>query len=224
MPFARYLPIGGSAVIGMFRNDFGDANALVRREVFDAVGGFTEDYGVGHEDWEFFARAVLKGYRLQVVPEALFWYRMADDSMVNITPKYENLMRPLRPYLETVPMAIRDLIPFSHGLFYCTFIYLNQKTDHSAGGHGSEIETWQALVDDYWNSTSWQLLKPLRSVKLRFRGLPAESRPKIFSAQEAIQAINMIRNSTSWELMGPMRVVSHFLRRMMGGLTSRARP
>lgn len=215
MPYTRYLPIGGSAVIGMFRNDFGDANALVRREVFHAVGGFTEDYGVGHEDWEFFARAVLKGYRLQVVPEALFWYRMADDSMVNITPKHENLMRPLRPYLETVPMVMRDLIHFSHSLFYCAFIYPNQNTEHSVGGHGSEIETWQALVDDYWNSTSWQLLRPLRSAKLRFRGLPVESRPQIVNAQEAAQVINMIRNSTSWELMGPMRVVSTAFRKIM---------
>ena len=41
------------------------------------VGGFTEDAGVGHEDWELWARAILKGYTLQVVPEALYWYRTA---------------------------------------------------------------------------------------------------------------------------------------------------
>lgn len=221
LPGARSLPIGGSVVVGLFRNGFGDANALVRREVFHAVGGFTEDYGVGHEDWEFFARAVLKGYRLQVVPETLFWYRMADDSMVNTTPKYENLMRPLRPYLETVPAVMRDLIHFTHGLFFRSFAYPNQKIEHSVGGYDEEIETWQALVDEYWNSTSWRLLKPFRSAILYFRGLPAENRPKISDAQEAIQIINMIRNSTSWELMGPIRVMSHAIRGIIGSLTSR---
>ena len=215
IPSARSLPIGGAAAVGMFKNCFGDANALIRRRVFETLGGFTEDYGVGHEDWEFFANAALKGYRFYVVPEPLFWYRMADDSMVNITPRYENHMRPLRPYLETVPVVMRDLINFSYGLFFRAFAYPNQNMEQPAVGYGGEIETWQALVDDYWNSTSWQLLRPLRSAKLRFRGLPAESRPQIFSAQEAIQIINMIRNSTSWELMGPMRVLSTALRKMM---------
>ncbi|HRW64221.1 MAG TPA: glycosyltransferase [Candidatus Competibacter sp.] len=218
VPGARSLPIGGASAVGMFRNCFGDANALIRRNVFEALGGFTEDYGVGHEDWEFFARAVLKGYRLQVVPEPLFWYRMAEDSMVNTTPRYENHIRPLRPYLETVPVVMRDLIHFAYGLFFHAFAYPNQQVERPAGGHGGDIETWQALVDEYWDSTSWRLLRPLRSAILRSRGLPAESRPRISSAQEALQVITMIRDSTSWELMGPMRVLSHAVRGMTGRL------
>ena len=31
---------------------------------------------MGHEDWELWARAVLQGYKLQVVPEAPCWYRV----------------------------------------------------------------------------------------------------------------------------------------------------
>ena len=215
IPGARSLPIGGAAAVGMFKNCFGDANALIRRSVFETLGGFTEDYGVGHEDWEFFARAALKGYRFYVVPEPLFWYRMTDDSMVNITPRYENHMRPLRPYLETVPVVMRDLIHFSYGLFFRAFSYSNKNMEQSVISHGGEIETWQALVDEYWNSTSWRLLRPLRSTILRSQGLPAENKPRITSAREAIQVISMIRDSTSWELMGPMRVVSTALRRIM---------
>lgn len=222
VPGARSLPIGGAATVGMFKNCFGDANALIRRDAFETLGGFTEDYGVGHEDWEFFARAVLKGYRLTVIPEALFWYRMADDSMVNTTPRYENHMRPLRPYLETVPVVIRDLIHFSYGLFFHAFAYPNQNTEQPMRGHGGEIETWQALVDEYWDSTSWRLLRPLRSAILHSRGLPTETRPQISSAREAMQIITMIRESTSWELMGPMRVLSHALRRMAKKITGKA--
>jgi glycosyltransferase involved in cell wall biosynthesis len=49
----HWVPLGPNISSGLFRNVFGDANALVRRDVFEELGGFTEDYGVGHEDWEF---------------------------------------------------------------------------------------------------------------------------------------------------------------------------
>ena len=37
----------------------------------------------GHEDWELWARAVLNGYALQVVPEALYWYRLGGGGMLS---------------------------------------------------------------------------------------------------------------------------------------------
>ena len=33
--------------MGIFKNCFGDASALVQRSAFDALRGFTEDAGVG---------------------------------------------------------------------------------------------------------------------------------------------------------------------------------
>ena len=36
------------------------------RAAFEELGGFTQDVGVGHEDWELWALAVLRGYVLQV--------------------------------------------------------------------------------------------------------------------------------------------------------------
>jgi len=75
-PEFRRLFLGGPWSAGIFHNCFGDANALVRREVFLDISGFTEDYGVTHEDWELFARAATTGARLEVVPEVLFRYRL----------------------------------------------------------------------------------------------------------------------------------------------------
>ncbi|MDW8284411.1 MAG: glycosyltransferase [Myxococcales bacterium] len=115
-PLARWLPLGGCAAVGLFRNCFGDANALVRREVFEALGGFTEDYGVGHEDWEFFARAVLRGYRLQVVPEPLYHYRVTSSSMLRTTEPQRNHLRSLRPYLEAVPPELRQALLLTQGM------------------------------------------------------------------------------------------------------------
>jgi glycosyltransferase involved in cell wall biosynthesis len=94
-----WLPLGGFASPGLFNNVFGDANALIRKDTFDTLGGFTEDYGVGHEDWEFFAKAVLNGYKLYLVPEPLFFYRVQQNSMFRTGQTEKNHFRSLRPYL-----------------------------------------------------------------------------------------------------------------------------
>lgn len=107
-------PFLGAAVSpGVTRNSFGDANAFVRRTVFGRVGGFTEDVGVGCEDWEFFARATLAGCRLMVVPEPLVRYRHG-QGMLNSTSQHANRMRALRPYFAHVPPPLRGLLHLAH--------------------------------------------------------------------------------------------------------------
>lgn len=124
----RWLPLGAAAAVGLFKNCYGDANALIRRDVFKALGGFTEDRGVGHEDWELWARAVLRGFNLQVVPEALYWYRLAGGGMLSESIgssqsaqalRYANNARNLRPYLERLsgwPEA-QDVVRLAQGMF-----------------------------------------------------------------------------------------------------------
>ena len=116
-PAARWLFLGDAAAAGALRNWFGDTNSLVRREVFLAVGGYHEEWGVGHEDWEFLAKAVLKGYRLEVVPEPLAWYRLneAERTVNRKTPMHANHMANIRPYLDAVPPALRQLVLFAQG-------------------------------------------------------------------------------------------------------------
>ncbi len=112
----RWLHLGPALSVGVFKNCFGDANAFIRRKTFEAVGGFTEEYGITHEDWEFFAKAALAGARLEVLPEALFWYRASVGSMVHSTNTYANTMRSLRPYLQAVPQSLRPLLHLGLGL------------------------------------------------------------------------------------------------------------
>lgn len=102
--------LGGAAAPGLLRNVFGDANALIRRDVFARVGPFTEDFGVSAEDWEFFARAVLSGVRLEVVPEALMRYRQSPTGFWQSTSAHTNRMRAIRPYFELVPSHLRPLV------------------------------------------------------------------------------------------------------------------
>jgi glycosyltransferase involved in cell wall biosynthesis len=62
-------------------NNMVNGAALVRREVFHAVGGFEESMRDGCEDWDFWLRVVEKGYRGAIIPEFLFEYRRRADSM-----------------------------------------------------------------------------------------------------------------------------------------------
>jgi O-antigen biosynthesis protein len=89
----RFLPIGGCAEIGMLENCFGDATALVSRAAFNAIGGFHEEFGKAVEDWEFFAKATLKGLKMDVLPKPNFWYRVRADSMLMKSNILENARR-----------------------------------------------------------------------------------------------------------------------------------
>ena len=55
--------------------------ALVRREAFEAVGGYDESMREGCEDWDFWLRLVERGFRGAIVPEVMFHYRRSPSSM-----------------------------------------------------------------------------------------------------------------------------------------------
>lgn len=59
-----YLFLGGGADVGAFKNCFGDANCCVRKTSFEAIGGYSTDYGIGYEDWEFYANATLRNFKV----------------------------------------------------------------------------------------------------------------------------------------------------------------
>ena len=75
----RYLPLGASAELGLFTNSFGDANFIIKRSVFDALGGFTVQKThyryIAGEDHALLAQLCLSGYTFDVIPEFLFFYR-----------------------------------------------------------------------------------------------------------------------------------------------------
>ena len=109
----QWVPMGAAIESGFFWNAFGDANALVKREVFETLGGFVELHGTTCEDWEFFARAVFSGFDLQVVPLPLFWYRLHPHSMMHVTDAAANRALAIRPYLERSPRSLRNILLLS---------------------------------------------------------------------------------------------------------------
>ena len=112
-PVYRWLHLGDSLSVGTFYNCLGDTNAIVRRDSFFTLGGFTEDFGHNHEDKELFTRAVLRGFRLEVIPEALYWYRENPQGINHGSNPYLNNMRGLRPYREVLPPSMEHLLNFA---------------------------------------------------------------------------------------------------------------
>ena len=116
----RFTPMGSDVALGLLNNCFGDANALWSRGAFEQLGGFTEDWGITHEDWELFCRASLAGMTLVCVPEALFWYRI-DAAGMSRGPRKQllevaNRRRHLRPYLEKLPYAQAKIAQLAQAL------------------------------------------------------------------------------------------------------------
>jgi glycosyltransferase involved in cell wall biosynthesis len=112
-----YIPQGDNIVVGIFSNCFGDTNALVKRKVFLKIGGFSEDYGIGHEDWEFFGKAILQGFKLEIVPVPLYFYRKFGESISTETNYVSNMNRVVRPYLAHIPKNLSNLLYLSQGIY-----------------------------------------------------------------------------------------------------------
>eukprot|EP01111_Echinosteliopsis_oligospora_P011156 TRINITY_DN3610_c0_g1_i1.p1 TRINITY_DN3610_c0_g1~~TRINITY_DN3610_c0_g1_i1.p1 ORF type:complete len:2035 (+),score=495.14 TRINITY_DN3610_c0_g1_i1:180-6284(+) len=99
-----WVPLGASLASGLFKNTFGDANFFVEKDAFLAVGGFTEEKGVGLEEHEFFAKAVFAGQKLEVIPDMLLNYRYHSEEhqMLYTTDIRLGEVRRLRPYLSAL--------------------------------------------------------------------------------------------------------------------------
>jgi GT2 family glycosyltransferase len=110
--YPMWVPLGAAASAGAFLNVFGDVHCLVKRRVFEELGGFEERYSGYQEDWEFFARAVLAGHKLELIPEPLLFYRISQNSVSRSSAQNWNANRAcsIQPYVNAVGPALRDLI------------------------------------------------------------------------------------------------------------------
>jgi O-antigen biosynthesis protein len=92
--------LGGDVATGAFVNCFGSSNALVRRDAFDAIGGFSDEAVSTLDDWEFLSKAALLDLRIETMPEVFVWYR-EDQDRDSLVHSLVNAVRSARPY--TIP-------------------------------------------------------------------------------------------------------------------------
>ncbi len=156
-----HLPLGNCPELGFFVNCFGDANFIIRREVFAALGGF--DLSQPHyryitgEDHAFLARLSLAGCKLDVLPEYLLYYRHHRASLSRSTPRYQNIERVQAVYRAHLREAgLEHLSPLAYGQYLRaqempgTFSY----TDPA--WMAARIP-WYALRDAFWLKLSKHL-------------------------------------------------------------------
>jgi len=111
-----YVPTGGPLAMAPFENCLGAATALIRRTSFASLGGYTEDHGVGHEDFEFYVRALQAGLRIEVCPLPLYLYEVDRPSMASSTSRLRNASRIIRSIeLRACPDAWQDFISVTAG-------------------------------------------------------------------------------------------------------------
>jgi O-antigen biosynthesis protein len=209
---ALHIFLGSAVALGAFENCYGDAHALVRRDVLEALGGFTEDFGSGHEDWEFFARAALAGHEILSVPEPLFWYRIAPNSMARGTADRQvDLRRGLRPYAALLPPSVRPAL-------LAAISEADEATLLRREITGLRVEL-TALVaeirdasDQIAASTSLKLTKPLREAMTILRQQQPDSPALVpLSARQEFAQLLRLLTSSSWDLAAPARLIARFV-------------
>jgi glycosyltransferase involved in cell wall biosynthesis len=159
-----FYPSGGALTLNLLKSSMGDNNCIFRREAFEAIGGLTTHYPnyVNQEDRELFVRFALAGYKLDVIPEILFYYRLRPQSRLRTTEQYLNEARVLRPYQDALKAhGLEDIISVMVGMHYRLLDqerthagrYINpdgtafyQRDDFLANG-----VPWGALLGALWN-------------------------------------------------------------------------
>jgi O-antigen biosynthesis protein len=168
-PGTRYCPMGPCMELAPYVNVLGDTNFIIRKNVFDALGGFPKDNPGLWEDWEFLTRAVLHNYQLDVIPEALFWYRRTDTGLSKddgLENDYLKRQFILRPWIEKFPNFVPAIIM---GSFSSTI-----PGNPSRHRDGTEVLSGvvKYAVKDYLVSSRFHwLLPPLRRANRFFRGI-----------------------------------------------------
>lgn len=100
-------PHGAFTLLGLLDNVYGDTNFCIRREVFEAVGGFSEDRNTATHDWELLLRLDMSGRDVDVIPTELFWYRHLPDSMMRRADLYHSHLAAVQSWLSQ-PSTLGD--------------------------------------------------------------------------------------------------------------------
>lgn len=212
---------GNCPLLGALENNLGDANSLVRRSSLLALGGFSEDRGVGAEDWELYAKAVLKGMRLEHSVMPFSWYRVDANSMSRAGHWWRDYRRALRSYEAVLPEGLAELPALAGELkrkvgelepfraeALSTRHVLVQKQQELVRMQQELAQTQQERYALY-TSNSWKLTAPLRFLSRRWADLR-----KGIVARMGRNAARALRGEIRQHgLTGVMRRMPYYLQR-----------
>jgi len=76
-------PLSGGAENFIVKNN-ACISLLYRRICWEQVGGYSENMKAGYEDWDFWLKVLQKNWKIEVIPEILFYYRKSENSRDSI--------------------------------------------------------------------------------------------------------------------------------------------
>ncbi len=79
----HYQTVGPFDPCRLINDNYIDACAIFRKTLWDELGGYDKNLpGMGHEDWDFWVRALMAKKIFYYLPMAGFRYRVREDSML----------------------------------------------------------------------------------------------------------------------------------------------
>lgn len=108
----------GDPAQAFFHTDITPMPLFVRREAFDALGGFPVDYGILAHDHELVAKAQVTGFNCQTILQELCSVEGWDDERLR-RKRYSRSaseFRSARPHLAAAPLALRETLLMAKGL------------------------------------------------------------------------------------------------------------
>jgi glycosyltransferase involved in cell wall biosynthesis/GT2 family glycosyltransferase len=98
-PLARYMPLGPDLVCALADPlVLGPSMIMIRRGVFEHVGGYRALRGAAHEDWELQIRLLMAGFRVDVLPEFLLYFRKTETGLSRTSSDYDAKQRLIQTY------------------------------------------------------------------------------------------------------------------------------
>lgn len=139
-------------------------SAMFRRADWEEVGGYDPGMIYGWEDYDFWLSLIEKGREVYQLPEILFWYRVASDSMVRSKEKWQKeamfkriFERHRKLFTENIEVWINALLEVREK-YYTSKLYIDtgnglsedRCVSRKVDGSGSEIQfslpEWQGIT------------------------------------------------------------------------------
>jgi glycosyltransferase involved in cell wall biosynthesis len=104
-----YSPTGPVLELAMFENCIGSVNIIIKKDVFLKLGGFSTERFC-YEDWRFLIKLTIKGYKLDIIPIPIYYYRILSNSMNRNKDNYKSQKWLLTAFYEDMPQYMQYLV------------------------------------------------------------------------------------------------------------------
>ncbi|MFL6280526.1 MAG: glycosyltransferase family 2 protein [Vicinamibacterales bacterium] len=181
--------------------------AIVRREAFDAVGGYDESMRDGCEDWDFWLRLVERGFAGTIIPDVLFYYRRRAASMSREMLDEQRYRRPLETLIAKHEEAYRRHLP--------AILAAKEAEAQHLVREIATIEHDRVLSLEPARRRAREELAAVARKAERARGERAreEEHERLrWKAAELEREVAAVRASWSWRLTAPLRTLYSIVR------------